>query len=106
MVAESEQTSFYEEVPNLQKLCNFLRSNEGPAVREAIEMDKRVYYLKGPLKLVTVQSLMTLLFPVTYTRIRTHTHSIHTLTSSSFILSLLLLFEFMIIKQERNSLTS
>jgi translocation protein SEC62 len=47
MVAESEQTSFYEEVPNLQKLCNFLRSNEGPAVREAIEMDKRVYYLKG-----------------------------------------------------------
>lgn len=38
---------FYEDEDNLKKLCNFLRSNEGPAVREAIEMEKRVYYLKG-----------------------------------------------------------
>ncbi len=44
---DSEQTSFYDEVDNLKKLCNFLRSTEGPPVREAIEMDKRVYYLKG-----------------------------------------------------------
>ena len=29
------------------KLCDFLRSSDGPAVREAIEMDKRVYYIKG-----------------------------------------------------------
>jgi len=48
----SEQTngnseSFYENEINLRKLCNFLRSPEGPSVREAIEMDKRVYYLKG-----------------------------------------------------------
>ena len=39
--------NFYENEENLKKLCDFLRSKEGPAVREAIEMDKRVYYLKG-----------------------------------------------------------
>lgn len=39
--------SFYEEEENLQKLCDFLRSNEGPPVREALLMDKRVHYLKG-----------------------------------------------------------
>jgi len=38
---------FYEDEKNLRKLCNYLRSSEGPSVREAIEMDKRVYYLKG-----------------------------------------------------------
>lgn len=42
-----DATSFYEVEENLAKLCDFLRSNEGPTVREAIEMDKRVYYLKG-----------------------------------------------------------
>jgi len=39
--------AFYENEDNLKKLCDFLRGKEGPAVREAIEMDKRVYYLKG-----------------------------------------------------------
>jgi len=39
--------SFYESEENLQKLCNFLRSREGPPVREALLMDKRVHYLKG-----------------------------------------------------------
>lgn len=39
--------SFYAEDKNLMKLCDFLRSSDGPAVREAIEMDKRVYYIKG-----------------------------------------------------------
>mmetsp|Transcript_17133 Transcript_17133/g.23808 ORF Transcript_17133/g.23808 Transcript_17133/m.23808 type:complete len:322 (-) Transcript_17133:115-1080(-) len=47
MTADGEATTFYEEVDNLKKLCDFLRSKDGPAVREAIEMDKRVYYLKG-----------------------------------------------------------
>jgi hypothetical protein len=42
-----ETLVFYEDQENLKKLCNFLRSNEGVPVREAIEMDKRVYYLKG-----------------------------------------------------------
>ncbi len=42
-----ETLVFYEDEENLKKLCNFLRSNEGVPVREAIEMDKRVYYLKG-----------------------------------------------------------
>ena len=42
-------TSFYEDEANLKKLCNFLRSNEGPPVREAVQMDQRVYYLKGAL---------------------------------------------------------
>ena len=36
-----------EDEKNLMKLCDFLRSSEGPPVREAIEMDKRVYYIKG-----------------------------------------------------------
>jgi len=44
---EEEELSFYEEEENLKQLCNFLRSDMGPPVREAIEMDKRVYYLKG-----------------------------------------------------------
>lgn len=44
---KKEALSFYEEEEHLTKLCNFLRSNEGPPVREAVEMDKRVYYLKG-----------------------------------------------------------
>jgi Na+/phosphate symporter len=43
----SDATTFYGEEKNLKALCDFLRSSEGPAVREAIEMDKRVYYLKG-----------------------------------------------------------
>ena len=38
---------FYEDEKHLMKLCDFLRSSEGPPVREAIEMDKRVYYIKG-----------------------------------------------------------
>lgn len=47
MASKEEETSFYDEVENLKKLCNFLRSTEGPPVREAVEMDKRVYYIKG-----------------------------------------------------------
>jgi hypothetical protein len=46
-VTENASPSFYEEEENLQKLCNFLRSNEGPPIREALLMDKRVHYLKG-----------------------------------------------------------
>lgn len=38
---------YYEDQKHLMKLCDFLRSGDGPAVREAIEMDKRVYYIKG-----------------------------------------------------------
>lgn len=45
---------FYEDEDNLKKLCNFLRSSEGPPVREAIEMEKRVYYLKG-ITMVTTE---------------------------------------------------
>ena len=44
---EKVSPSFYDEEENLQKLCNFLRSNDGPPVREALLMDKRVHYLKG-----------------------------------------------------------
>lgn len=44
---EEEELSFYEIEENLSKLCDFLRSGEGPSVREAMQMDKRVYYLKG-----------------------------------------------------------
>jgi hypothetical protein len=49
-MATSEDTttpSFYEDEDNLRKLCDFLRSGEGPPVREALLMEKRVYYLKG-----------------------------------------------------------
>jgi len=38
---------FYKDEKNLKILCNFLRSEEGPAVRDAIMMDKRVHYFKG-----------------------------------------------------------
>jgi len=39
--------TFYESDESLIKLCDFLRGSEGPSLREAIEMDKRVYYIKG-----------------------------------------------------------
>ncbi len=45
--ASGKAKEFYEDEKNLNKLCNFLRSTEGPAVREAVMMDKRVYYIKG-----------------------------------------------------------
>jgi hypothetical protein len=45
--ATATAASFYQDDKNLMKLCDFLRSSDGPAVREAIEMDKRVYYIKG-----------------------------------------------------------
>ena len=41
------QPTFYEDEENLRKLCDFLRSSEGPPVREALLMEKRVHYLKG-----------------------------------------------------------
>ena len=41
-------TIFYEKNPEqLKVLCDFLRSRNGPAVREALLMEKRVHYLKG-----------------------------------------------------------
>lgn len=41
-------TVFYEKHPEqLKKLCDFLRSRNGPPVREALLMEKRVHYLKG-----------------------------------------------------------
>lgn len=43
----TDGVAFYEDEKNLKILCDFLRSSEGPPVREAVEMDKRVYYLKG-----------------------------------------------------------
>jgi translocation protein SEC62 len=43
----SSVKDFYEDEKHLMKLCDFLRSSEGPPVREAVEMDKRVYYIKG-----------------------------------------------------------
>ena len=44
---EDVSPSFYDDEENLKKLCDFLRSRDGPAVREALLMEKRVYYLKG-----------------------------------------------------------
>lgn len=46
---KSTTVSFYEKEENLNKLCDFLRSKNGPPVREAIETktEKRCYYLKG-----------------------------------------------------------
>lgn len=38
---------YYDDDKHLMKLCDFLRSSEGPPVREAIQEDKRVYYIKG-----------------------------------------------------------
>ena len=44
---EEPKVTCYEDEENLKKLCDFLRSSDGPAVREALLMEKRVYYLKG-----------------------------------------------------------
>lgn len=47
MATKTDASSFYEDVENLKKLCNFLLTGEGPRVREALLMEKRVLYLKG-----------------------------------------------------------
>jgi len=44
---DEKPPSFYDDEDNVKKLCDFLRSSEGPAVREALLMEKRVHYLKG-----------------------------------------------------------
>jgi hypothetical protein len=38
---------YYDDVDHLKKLCDFLRSRQGPPIREALLMEKRVQYLKG-----------------------------------------------------------
>jgi hypothetical protein len=48
--SENKSSTFYDDEENLKKLCDFLRSREGPPVREALLMEKRVYYLKGEEK--------------------------------------------------------
>jgi hypothetical protein len=45
--AEEKPKGFYDDVENLKKLCDFLRSGQGPPIREALLMEKRVHYLKG-----------------------------------------------------------
>jgi hypothetical protein len=45
--AAGSPPSFYADDKNLKMLCDFLRTNEGPPVREALLMEKRVLYLKG-----------------------------------------------------------
>ena len=42
-----EGPTYYDDEANLKKLCDFLRSKNGVPVREAVQMDQRVYYLKG-----------------------------------------------------------
>ena len=51
---QTESLSFYEDTENLKKLCNFLLSGEGPSLREALLMEKRVLYLKGGLYCIYV----------------------------------------------------
>lgn len=41
---------FYEKEENLKKLCDFLRTREGPPCREALLMERRVLYLKGSIE--------------------------------------------------------
>jgi hypothetical protein len=47
MATNGDKSSFYDDEENLKELCDFLRSREGPAVREALLMEKRVHYFKG-----------------------------------------------------------
>jgi len=44
---DNKTLTFYDDIENLKKLCNFLLSGEGPRVREALLREKRVLYLKG-----------------------------------------------------------
>jgi hypothetical protein len=48
---EETKPSFYDDEENIKKLSNFLRSREGPPVREALLMEKRVHYLKGTYRM-------------------------------------------------------
>ncbi|EEC47295.1 predicted protein [Phaeodactylum tricornutum CCAP 1055/1] len=46
-MASDATPSFYEDIDNLKKLCDFLRGKHGPPVREALLIEKRVHYMKG-----------------------------------------------------------
>lgn len=56
----SKCLAFYQEPGNLKKLCDFLRSRQGPALREAVLMDQRVYYIKGGFALSFLGALLFL----------------------------------------------
>lgn len=72
---EGKTPSAYDDVATLKKLCNFLRGGQGPPVREALLMDRRVHYLKGEssCQFLTVEVAFYLLF----FRCLTHPGSIH-----------------------------
>jgi translocation protein SEC62 len=55
--AEEKPKSFYDDIENLKKLCDFLRSGQGPPIREALLMEKRVHYLKGTKHLLFASSM-------------------------------------------------
>jgi len=44
---EPKKSSAYGDIEQQKKLCDFLRSREGPPVREALLNERRVHYLKG-----------------------------------------------------------
>ena len=54
---EDKASSFYDDIENQKKLCDFLRSKQGPPVREALLMEKRVHYMKGALMEVIFMTL-------------------------------------------------
>lgn len=62
MADNTEGLSYYEDPDNLKKLCNFLRSKHGPAVREATLMEKRVYYIKGTVPLACLLALEQVIY--------------------------------------------
>lgn len=73
MASEPEKLGFYDDIENLKKLCNFLRTNEGPPVREAVEMDKRVHYLKGVCVLSQLSKIPLLNMNISHSHILSFT---------------------------------
>lgn len=74
----SPDIEYYESHENLKKLCNFLMSRQGPAVREALLMDRRVHYIKGMIieELLSIMDVTALFWR--------HRHVILTLFFSSY----------------------
>mmetsp|Transcript_546 Transcript_546/g.728 ORF Transcript_546/g.728 Transcript_546/m.728 type:complete len:333 (+) Transcript_546:276-1274(+) len=47
MSTETKPTEFYQDVQALRKLCDFLRSRQGPKTREGVCRGQRIHYIKG-----------------------------------------------------------
>jgi len=81
---EEKASSFYDDIEHQKKLCDFLRSKQGPPVREALLMEKRVHYMKGTLMGVMLRTVNAR-FSLILSTIVYVSHSMHNSTGEKLV---------------------